>query len=75
MTKPSSHKTSNKRPHSTEESEVEEESEEGWYEVEDILDQKGNQFFVSWVGNDPVTGQRYEPSWVNRSFFPKKPRA
>jgi len=39
-------------------------SQEGWWEADEILDQKGKRYLVSWVGTNPETGRAYSPTWV-----------
>jgi len=43
-------------------------SQEGWWEADEILDQKGKRFLVSWVGTNPETGRGYSPTWVYSLF-------
>lgn len=37
------------------------------WNVEAILQEKGNKYLVAWEGNDPSTGKRWDPSWVDKS--------
>ena len=39
-------------------------SQEAYWEAVEILDQKGDQFLVSWAGTNPETGKQWEPTWV-----------
>jgi hypothetical protein len=39
-------------------------SQDNYWEAIEILDQKGDQFLVSWAGIDPETGKQWEPTWV-----------
>jgi hypothetical protein len=43
-------------------------STDNWFEVLEIVDQKGrNKFKVSWAGIDPSTGKPWPSAWV---YFP-----
>jgi hypothetical protein len=48
-----------------------EDSDDQLWEAECILDERGppvkGEYLVQWVGNDPSTGERWEPSWEART--------
>lgn len=41
--------------------------EETLYNVEKILDERGNKFLVQWEGTDPQTGKKWPPDWVPKT--------
>jgi hypothetical protein len=47
-----------------------EDSDDQLWEADCILDERGpplkGQYLVQWVGNDPATGERWEPTWERR---------
>ena len=43
-----------------------ENSEEQYWEIKDIIEEKGHQYLIDWKGIDPKTGKSYEPTWVSR---------
>ena len=40
-----------------------------WFEAIEILDKDGDKFLVSWAGTDPITGKKWEPTWVHHSIY------
>lgn len=42
-----------------------EDSEEQYWEIKDIIEEKGHQYLIDWKGTDPRTGKSYEPTWVS----------
>jgi len=44
-------------------------SEDGLWDVEEILDEKKDKrgkvkYLLKWAGTDPATGKQWDPSWV-----------
>lgn len=39
--------------------------EEQYWEIKDIIEEKGPQYLIDWKGIDPKTGRSYEPTWVS----------